>query len=155
MRKIVRNRKIPRIILPFILITQMLVGCDKVPMNGDLDGQWQLMEIQTPEGTRDVRDSRTYLSIQLHLCQWNHINMAYYSYFVHKGDSIRFYNFVHSSLHRTKEDDNERVTAKEMSEGLMDAWGIHSCDARYRIMQLNADKLELESADTLLFFRKF
>lgn len=136
------------------LFVLLLSSCDKVPINGDLDGLWQLTTIQTPEATRDVKSTRAYLSIQLHLSQWEQGGTTFYSHFKHEGDSIRFYDFTHASLHRDKNDDDEWITEEEMRGGIMDAWGIHSLDARYRTRQLDSDALVLERADTVLYFRK-
>ena len=123
------------------LFTLLLNSCDKVPINGDLDGLWQLTTIQTPESTRDVKSTRAYLSIQLHLSQWD-------------NNGTTFYDFAHASLHRDKNDDDDWITEEEMRGGIMDAWGIHSLDARYRTRQLDSDALVLERADTVLYFRK-
>ena len=68
------------------LFTLLLNSCDKVPINGDLDGLWQLTTIQTPESTRDVKSTRAYLSIQLHLSQWDNNGTTFYAHFVHEGD---------------------------------------------------------------------
>lgn len=138
-----------------LLLTLLLISCDKVPMNGDLDGMWQLMTVQTGQNVRNVRENRAYMSIQLHLTQWSQGGTTLFSHFVHEGDSIRFYDFAHDSLHRTKEDDDEWITEDEMRDGIMDVWGIHNLDARYRVRQLDGEALVLEKADTTLFFRKF
>jgi len=145
-----------------IAATAAISSCDKVPINGDLDGMWQMMTIQTPAGTRDMKSTRAYLCIQLHLSQWDRGGNRYYAHFRREGDSIFFYDFYHHSLHRSKADDNEPITYEEMtktdpSKGwpLMDAWGIHNLDARYRVQKLNSDALVLEKEDTTLTFRKF
>ena len=143
-------------------VIAMMSSCDKVPINGDLDGMWQLMSVQTPDGTRATKSDRAYMCIQLHLSQWDHGGKRYYAHFNHTGDSIFFYDFYHHSRHRSKADDNEPITYEEMTktdpaEGwpLMDVWGIHNLDARYRVQTLNSDALVLEKADTVLTFRKF
>lgn len=139
-----------------IAASATLCSCDKVPINGDLDGMWQIMTIQTPDGTRNVKSNRAYLSFQLHLSEWDCGNKYYFAHFRHSGDSIFFYDFMHNSLHRSKADDNERMTSDEMTkEKLLDAWGVHNLDARYHVQRLNSDELILERADTVLFFRKF
>ena len=138
------------------LASAMVVSCDKVPMNGDLDGMWQLMKIDTPSGCRETKSDRAYMSIQLHLSQWNHSSDIYYAHFRREGDSIFFYDFCHHSLHRSTADDNEPITYEEMTTTkIMDAWGIHNLDARYRVQELNSDALVLQKEDTTLTFRKF
>ena len=145
-----------------MILLSLMSACDKVPINGDLDGMWQIMTIQTPDGTRDVKSQRAYLAIQLHLSEWDCGNKRYYAHFQHHGDSLFFYDFFHDSQHRSKADDNERVTYEEMTKTdpscewpIMHVWGIHNLDARYRIRQLDSEHLTLERADTILSFRKF
>ncbi len=133
-----------------------MVSCDKVPINGDLDGMWQVMTIQTPQGVRNMKAERAYLSVQLKLCQWDNAKRRYYSHFEHQGDSLFFYDFAYISLHRTKDDDNEWMTEYDMvKKKIMDVWGIHNLNARYRVIELNGDNLTLQSADTIISFRKF
>ena len=142
----------------YIAAAATFCSCDKVPINGDLDGMWQIMTIQTPDGTRNVKSNQAYLSFQLHLSQWDmdHGSKRYYAHFSHSNDSIIFYDFKHDSLHRSKADDNEEITNDEMTkEKVLDAWGVHNLDARYHVQRLNGDELILERADTILFFRKF
>ena len=66
----------------------MLIACDKVPMNGNLDGMWQLMAIQynTTGSVSDVKISRLYYSFQLHLVELN--NNEAFAHFSHRNDSI-------------------------------------------------------------------
>ena len=139
-----------------ILTTSWMVACDKVPANGKLDGMWKLVTIQTPEATRNVEDTQTFLSIQLQMVQWDVIGRKqFYSRFEQFGDSIRFYDFTYSSKHRDKEDDDEPVAPSQIQQGALDEWGIHTTDARYRTRQLDGQALVLEKADTVLFLRKF
>lgn len=132
------------------------VGCDKTPINGPLDGQWQLMSIETPTGTRQTKSDGVYLCFQLHLCQWYRLNEhSMYSHFIHEDDSIRFYDFVYVSGQFHEGDNDEWITPEEMAEGVMGAWGIHSTDITYHVRTLNNSRLTLERADTVLSFRKF
>lgn len=135
----------------------LLIACDKVPVNGDLDGMWQLTTISTPDSTADVSATRVYTSFQLNLVQWNDYsaNLTYYSHFRHTGDSLFFYDFAHISHHAVDNNQDEWITADEMDAGLFDAWGIHHIDARYRILQLDSRTLRLQQADTTLTWRKF
>ena len=148
----------------FFLLTAIfsLTACDKVPINGPLDGQWQMLRVETPEGVRDVKDERAYLCFQLHLSEWNSQGHRYYAEFSHEGDSLLFGRFAHHSLHRTQADNNEWMTAAEMAggsednpDGLLHKWGIHSLNARFRVRTLNSSSLVLEQADTTLYLRKF
>lgn len=135
----------------------LLTSCNKMPVNGVLDGQWQLMSIETPDSTRHTRDDLVFLSVQLQLTQWNNHRSGaiYFSHFLHKGDSILFFDLVHPSQHSLDSNNDVYVTSEEMSAGEMDDWGIHTLDMRYRVQTLTYDDLVLEKVDTTLRFRKF
>ena len=144
-------------LLSLLLVLLCFVACDKVPMNGDLDGMWQLMTIQTPDSLRDMKSQRAYISFQLHLTQWNDYkgNRYFYSHFTHTADSLFFFDIAHHSKHAVDDNEDEWVTAEEMNDGLFDCWGIHQITPHYRVMKLDRRSLELRQADTLLTFRKF
>lgn len=142
---------------PFVFLLVLLSGaaCDKVPMNGRLDGMWQILSVQTPQGVRDVKSEHAYMSIQLHLSQWDYANRIYYAHFRHEGDSLCFYDFAGMSAHATSADNDPAVTPTDMANGLFHVYGIHTLDARFRIVHLSRSSLILEAADTILTFRKF
>ena len=55
-----------QIILCVCLLLGVLCSCDKKPINGKLDGRWQLMIIEYNDGS--IKEcERIYCSIQLHL----------------------------------------------------------------------------------------
>ena len=139
----------------FLLCVLFCTACDKVPMNGKLDGMWQILSIQTPQGIRDVKSQQAYLSFQLHLTQWDYSSQRYYAHFLHEGDSIFFYDFSGLSSHVTSADDDPEITPADMAGGLFDVFGIHTTNARYHINQLGHSRLVLEAQDTILTFRKF
>ena len=151
-----KNRNIIIRIALVVALFATTGSCDKVPINGPLDGQWQLMSIETPEGSRQTKTHRTYLCFQLHLSQWFRPGKSnIYAHFTHQGDSIHFYDFAHASAQRKEGDNDEWVTPEEMAAGLMDDWGLHSTDITYHVGELNHSRLVLERADTVLTFRKF
>lgn len=55
-------------ILLFILFMLGISSCDKAPINGKLDGRWQLMTIEYTNGKIE-ECNRIYYSIQLHLVE--------------------------------------------------------------------------------------
>ena len=142
-----------------VLLVVLLSGCDKTPINGDLDGMWQLQSIETPEGTTQTKERRVYLCIQLHLAEWwNPAQMNefhFFSHFTHQGDSLCFFDLCRASAHTATGSDDTPLTAKEMAEGALESWGIHTLDTRYRIRRLSSRHLELEKDDTVYAFRKF
>lgn len=136
----------------------LLDACDKTPINGDLDGMWQLMTVQTPGHTREAKNDQVYMCIQLHMVEWRYVRddkIHFYSHFRQQSDSLYIMDLSHASTHSAIGSDDVPVTASEMALGAMEPWGIHTLDMRYRIRQLDADHLSLEKADTLYTFRKF
>lgn len=62
-----------RTLMGFIILLMValhLDGCQKMPINGDLDGQWQVMEVTTDGQTvTPPQGSRFYYNFYLHVCQ--------------------------------------------------------------------------------------
>ena len=54
-----------------ILFLFLTSGCQKSPINGDLDGQWQVMEV-SPAHAETPIDARLYYCFYLHVCQLNY-----------------------------------------------------------------------------------
>ena len=48
-----------------ILLAVLASACGKLPINGDLDGRWQIMKIEYASGEEDTPE-RAYYSIALH-----------------------------------------------------------------------------------------
>ncbi len=139
-------------IFPLFLALVTFIACDKVPANGDLDGMWQLLSIQTPDSIRDMKDKGVYTSFQLNLIQWK-AKRTFFSHFTHTADSIIIYDISYSASN--DDYNNYLVTPKDMDNGVFDSFGIHSINPRFRIMKLNSSVLELQQADTTLRYRKF
>ena len=137
------------------LLLLSIYACDKVPINGQLDGMWQILNIYTPDSTRTVKDSQAYLSFQLHLSQWDFNNQRCYAHFRREADSIFFFDFSRLSAHTTSADDDPAITDTEMANGLMDIYGFHTTNARFHINRLDHSRLVLQAQDTILTFRKF
>ena len=152
-----KNKACRLLLAASFLSSLFFVSCDKTPMNGLLDGMWQLTRIETPTEQRDVKDSLVFISIQLQLVQWNNrLHFAqYYSHFAHRGDSLLFFDMTHSSKHSLESNYDAWLTDEEMSNGLMDAWGIHTLNPGFHINTLNHSDLILQRADTLLRLRRF
>ena len=146
------------ILLCGLVSVAFLGTCDKMPINGDLDGMWQLMTVQTPGHTRDAKTDQVYMCIQLHMVEWRYVRndkIHFYSHFRQQADSLYILDLYHASTHAAVGSDDIPVTASEMALGAMDLWGIHTLDTRYRIHHLDENDLTLEKADTIYTFRKF
>ena len=52
-----------------LLVIATLISCGKIPINGDLDGRWQLMQVEY-HTTKEIRSPEfTYFDVNLHLMQ--------------------------------------------------------------------------------------
>jgi len=139
----------------FILLSVLLTACDKVPVNGKLEGMWQLMEIISPAGIIDVKSNKTYISFQLNLSQWQRGGTIYYAHFNHTGDYLVFYD-MYSPAKPTLEDFNDhRITQEEIDQGVLAPWGVHTLNPSYVILELTSSHMTLFGGDTTLKFRKF
>ena len=50
-----------------ILTALLLGGCTKAPINGNLDGQWQVVEV-IPKPSEEIIGERIYYNFSLHVC---------------------------------------------------------------------------------------
>lgn len=128
-----------------ISIVLLLTACDKMPMNGNLDGMWQLMAIQNnaTSNVSDVKDSRLYYSFQLHLVQLNSGDA--YAHFSHLNDSIVMYDWCKGNLN------NDKIT----DPTILNKYGLYELRDSFRVEVLTHDKMQLRSRKATLSFRKF
>lgn len=128
-----------------ISIVFLLAACDKVPINGNLDGMWQLMAIQDNgiSNVSDVKGSRLYYSFQLHLVQLN--NGDAYAHFSHRNDSIVMYDWCKGNV------TNDKIT----DPTVLSKFGLYELRDSFRVEVLTHDKMQLHSRKATLSFRKF
>lgn len=128
-----------------ISIVLLLAACDKVPMNGNLDGMWQLMAIQdnVTGGVSDVKTNRLYYSFQLHLVELG--NAEFYAHFSHQNDSIVMYDWC----------DGSAVNNKITDATALNKFGLYELRDSFKVEVLTSEKMQLRSRKATLSFRKF
>ena len=145
-----------------LLCLVFFASCDKVPMNGDLDGMWQLMVKEDANGIKNVKSDKIYMSFQLHLIQLDGPDKDnggrfrprfYYGRFKHEGDSLFIYELCHDSKNETAADNNEWIKESELDK--LEQWGIYSLNNRYKVVKLDSDAMILRHEDLVLTYRKF
>lgn len=146
-------RRLPYIL--FLVLGLLLASCDKVPVNGKLDGMWQLMEIITPEGITDVKANKTYISFQLDLSQWQQGGVFYYSHFCRTGEYLFFVDMYSPAKHTPDDPDDHPVTQEEIDQGVLAPWGVHTLNPSFLILELTSSKMTLLGDSSTLKFRKF
>ncbi|MDE6795775.1 MAG: lipocalin-like domain-containing protein [Muribaculaceae bacterium] len=124
------------------LVLLLTTGCPKHPINGDLDGQWQVMDV-VPEAPEIILQERLYMCFSLHVCQLteygNGVNtVGNMKYVKDKTLYLDFPN-AHSAL----------------SKARLKQYGIYSNPVTFTIEHLDKKKLILRDGDVVVTLRKF
>lgn len=132
------------------------VGCDKLPRNGALDGQWQLMRIDTT----DVGARRVYWAVQLDIIQLRSLTVlpgtpVHHSgglllRFERRGDSL----CIETGFLMDRERGHDIHITPETPADLS-AFGMDTVPVRYAIAQLSDSRLVLTREGRRLEFRKW
>lgn len=162
------NKQLPMkrlIIIAIAIICILATSCEnKWPVNGYLDGMWQVMEIKhdgewvykydenNPPANRNIY----YVSIQLKLFELSNRGMPhmYYGYFNREGERIRFYQTSYYSSNESNKDDNVLIP-DSMINTTIKPWGLNKTDESFNIVTLSDDDWVLENASTTIVLRKF
>ncbi|MBO5181981.1 MAG: lipocalin-like domain-containing protein [Paraprevotella sp.] len=147
------------------------VSCDKLPKNGDLEGNWQLTEITTYQEdnqpiTEDVKYKKIFWNFQLDLLCIHFYNESYkpkdkdgtgynefFARFNHQGSSLSLPQiYVHDS--RSTDRPIEEMEPKD-DIPLLQATGIITPQASFTIETLDKERMVLTNGNTRLVFRKF
>ena len=119
-----------------VLLILIVSACGKTPINGDLDGRWQIMKIEYASGEEETPE-RAYYSVALHTINLMQVgvtsqtgNMEY------TGDSL-FVEMPGSKI-----------------EDLL-PFGMNDTKQRFGVKELTSKHLVLQSDYARLEFRKF
>ena len=119
-----------------VLLILIVSACGKTPINGDLDGRWQIMKIEYASGEEETPE-RAYYSVALHTINLMQVgvtsqtgNMEYI------GDSL----FVEMPISKI--------------EDLL-PFGMNDTKQRFGVKELTSKHLVLQSDYARLEFRKF
>ena len=119
-----------------VLLILIVSACGKTPINGDLDGRWQIMKIEYASGEEETPE-RAYYSVALHTINLMQVgvtsqtgNMEY------TGDSL----FVEMPVSKI--------------EDLL-PFGMNDTKQRFGVKELTSKHLVLQSDYARLEFRKF
>ncbi|WP_309568353.1 lipocalin-like domain-containing protein [Parabacteroides faecis] len=119
-----------------VLLILIVSACGKTPINGNLDGRWQIMKIEYASGEEETPE-RAYYSVALHTINLMQVgvtsqtgNMEY------TGDSL----FVEMPVSKI--------------EDLL-PFGMNGTEQRFGVKELTSKHLVLQSDYARLEFRKF
>ena len=116
--------------------------------NGDLDGNWQLMQIDTiaTGGSNNVKERQLYYAVQVRLLCLSAYNTD--------AESNLFFHFEHTAdslkLQSASSDGHVMYPVS-----MLRPYGINKEQEAFKIMLLNSDRMQLRSDSLLLSFRKF
>ena len=117
-------------------------ACQKAPINGHLDGRWQILEIEEKGESENVKDRQLYYNFYLHVC------------------SLSFYggNVTNGNMKYDGNDlflDFPYITTPEGMTALR-RYGINSNPVEFHVAYLDKNKLILkEGEDIVITLRKF
>lgn len=141
-------------ILYLMSLAIALAACDKLPENGDLDGQWQLTELHerhhaAPEddGQYDVREQRIYWNFQLRMLQIQTTVGQYNAYFSHRDNRL-----VIPEIYRKEQNNDIPLTDPATTE--LAYTGIRGNTANFKVNKLGKRQMILTSETDSLVFRK-
>ncbi|WP_455665426.1 lipocalin-like domain-containing protein [Phocaeicola sp.] len=133
-------------IIVFIFLLLGISSCDKAPINGKLDGRWQLMNIENSDGnTKECY--RIYYSIQLHLVEISDKGGnggTFIGRFSYENDEVTMSEFRHRG------NEEELATLKEL-----EPFGLYLPTTHLKVEKATSEKLILKSENARLIFRKF
>lgn len=133
-------------ILLWLVTLSAFVSCGKTPINGKLDGMWQLTGIEYPQGNhKDTKPEQLYYSFQLHLISLRSPDKKEsLGRFKHAGDSLVLSEF------RLKYQVDKLTPREELL-----VYGLNDTITRFKIESLTKESMILKSSYAMLFLRKF
>lgn len=142
------------LILPVMLL--VLAGCErKWPMNGALDGQWQLLTVENREdGTvTDRKEEQLFYRFQLQLLMVTDLGGNGYGTYIgrmtydQKAQTVETWEM---NVRTNSGDTGKPATAEQL-----EPFGMTSGQTRFRVVEADRKRLVLESEERWLTFRKF
>lgn len=136
------HKILSKIILSFSLLLFLLPssGCSKRPINGWLDGQWEVMQVD-PAPLPELSNERFFYNFGMHICQL-------YLYNQHFIDGIMAYDGETISVNFPHE-----LTSEEIET--LRYFGIDSNPFVFNVDFPNKNTLILSNDDTTVVLRRF
>lgn len=138
-----------------VLIT-LLTSCFHVYSNGDLDGYWKLVQVDSlASGVKvDKSDDVKFWGIRAKLlCFYDHGNQKIICRFNHKGDSLIVTEpcwYGWKGTPGTYSLEEPVINVKDVKP-----YGMNDLEGRYKMEQLNDDEMILRDNTVRLYFTRF
>lgn len=122
------------------LMTIHMGSCQKSPINGDLDGQWQVMDV-IPAPPDTIIPERLYYCFALHVCQLTKYGGGFTTgNMLYEGNRL-WLEFPHAG--------------SIISQQTLKQYGIYSNPVTFTVEHLDKKKLVLRDGDVTVTMRKF
>lgn len=126
-----------RILFILSAMTVALASCDRVYINGDLDGMWQLQKVELPDS--DVYPRNIYYSYQRHMAQVSEnyeegLPLRYLGFLEYSGNSLKMSGF------RKFLEEDIIATERELSR-----FFLYDTATTFKVEKLDAEQLILQS----------
>lgn len=147
------NKKL-LLILPVMLLA--LAGCErKWPMNGALDGQWQLLTVENRENGTIVnrKEEQLFYRFQLQLLMLTDLGGNGYGTYIgrmtydQKAQTLETWEM---NVRNNSGDSGVPATPEQLAP-----FGMTSGQTQFRVVEADRKRLVLESEERRLTFRKF
>lgn len=140
--------------IAFFLLTVLLSSCHVVTSNnGDLDGLWQMRTIENLQ-TGEVIDGRDIGRGLNWAFQGSLLMMrgdqVFVCSFEHAGETLKIYKPYISGRFTETHDDTPVTDASTLN-----VYGVYQLEEYFKILQLDANDMRLESGKVRLTFRKY
>ncbi len=151
MEKITKKLAAWSLLLVMVCVTW---GCDKKwPINGNLDGYWQLMTVETKGDGIRTECNRMYIGIQLHMVEMKDLGgNGYKSFFGEFSyDEDQDIAIIKNLKGKSSTADNGKpAEVKDLIP-----YGINAQETVFKVIQADGKKLILESDYARLTLRSF
>lgn len=134
-----------------VICTIGLSSCEiETSKNGDFDGFWHLVSIDTLSNSRqaDLSQLTIFWAVQANLMQLRGTEQELYVRFRHEGAELTLYN-PHL---RDREKEDPEVGDEYMH--FLYPYGINAKEEHFSVIKLNSDEMILQSATLRLHFYK-
>ena len=129
-------------------ISQFLTSCElETSDNGDLDGFWHLVEVDTlaTGGVKDLHQSKMFWSFQMNLLQFTGSG-RYFARFSHENGQL----IVNHPQNYDSKKGHQPVT----DVSVLAPWGLNALEVQFRIEHLSGSSMTLNDGTLRLQFTK-
>lgn len=116
-------------------------GCQKSPINGDLDGMWQIVSIDPEPDDGPFDPSQLYYNFSLHVCQLSTYGGTWINGLMNFDSDILTIDFSSFNV------PDQQLKLRQ--------YGINSDNVTFTVELLNRKSLVLRDGDTVITLRKF